>query len=64
MARWTERTYLLTDQYRDASKLQARMGVHERYSVNQYGWHRWVFDQLDLPPQSRVLELGCGPAIL
>jgi SAM-dependent methyltransferase len=64
MARWTERTYLLTDQYRDASKLQARMGLHERYSVNQYGWHRWVFDQLDLPSQGRILELGCGPAML
>ena len=64
MARWTERDYLLTDQYRDAAKLQTRMGLHERYSVNQYGWQRWVFDRLDLPPQGRVLELGGGPAML
>ena len=64
MARWTERAYLLTDQYRDASKLQARMGLHDRYGVNPYNWHRWVFDQLDLPPQGRALELGCGPARL
>ncbi len=64
MARWTERTYLLTDQYRDASKLQARMGLHDRYGVNPYNWHRWVFDQLDLPPGGSVLELGCGPAML
>src|SRR5919199_1347480 len=64
MARWTERDYLLTDQYRDAAKLRARMGLHERYGVNPYGWHRWVFDQLDLPPHGNVLELGCGPAML
>jgi SAM-dependent methyltransferase len=64
MARWTERDYLLTEQYRDAAKLRARMGLHERFSVNRYGWHRWVFDQLDLPPHDRVLELGGGPAML
>ena len=64
MACWTERDYLLTEQYRDAAKLRARMGLHERFSVNPYGWHRWVFDQLDLSPRGRVLELGCGPAAL
>jgi ubiquinone/menaquinone biosynthesis C-methylase UbiE len=26
--------------------------------------HRWVFDQLQLPPESCILELGCGPADL
>lgn len=28
------------------------------------GWHQWVFQQLDLPPQARVLEIGSGPAYL
>jgi ubiquinone/menaquinone biosynthesis C-methylase UbiE len=47
-------------QYRDASNLNARIALHERFSTNAYGWQRWVFDQLELPPDARVLELGCG----
>jgi SAM-dependent methyltransferase len=38
--------------------------LHERFSVNPYGWHRWVFDQLELAPGSRILEVGCGPGYL
>ena len=66
MSGWTDRRYL-TEQYQNASNLQARMGLHERYGVNRHGWHRWVFDHLDLPvslPRSHVLELGCGPGKL
>ncbi len=51
-------------QYRDASKLGARIALHRRFSTNEYPWQRWVFDQFDLPPESRVLELGCGPGDL
>ena len=47
-------------QYQDASNLNARIRLHERFSTNQYGWQRWLFDQLKLAPQSHVLELGCG----
>ena len=38
----------------------ARINLHRLYSTNTYGWQRWVFDHLDLPPDARVLELGCG----
>ena len=38
--------------------------LHLLYSTNQYGWHRWCFDQYALPAQASVLELGCGPAHL
>ena len=47
-------------QYRDASNLDARIHLHKRFSTNPQGWHRWVFEQLQLPPTSRILELGCG----
>ena len=50
--------------YRDSSKLDARKTLHGRFSTNPHGFHRWVFDQLELPPESRVLELGCGPGYL
>ena len=41
-----------------------RAHLHERFSVNRYGWHRWVFDRLSFAPDCRVLELGCGPGYL
>ena len=54
-----DRKYL-EKQYQDSKNLQARLSLHERFSVNKYGWHKWVFDQIDLPAQCRILELGCG----
>jgi ubiquinone/menaquinone biosynthesis C-methylase UbiE len=56
--------YLLTDQYRDATNLDARVRLHVLFSANKYGWNRWYFDQLDLPSHARILELGCGPGHL
>ncbi|MBV7339567.1 class I SAM-dependent methyltransferase [Chloroflexi bacterium TSY] len=50
----------VTSQYQDASNLNARIRLHRRFSTNKYGWPRWVFDQFGLPPQCRILELGCG----
>jgi ubiquinone/menaquinone biosynthesis C-methylase UbiE len=59
----TERHYL-EEQYKDASNLDARIQLHRRFSVNHYGWHRWVFDHVELPARCRILELGCGPGYL
>jgi ubiquinone/menaquinone biosynthesis C-methylase UbiE len=56
--------YLAGEQYKDASNLDARVQLHRLFSTNPYGWHKWAFDQLDLAPESRVLELGCGPGHL
>ncbi len=60
----SDQTYLLTDQYKDAAKLDARVQLHLLYSTNKYGWHQWCFDQYALPIEATVLELGCGPAYL
>ena len=51
-------------QYRDASNLNTRITLHQRFGTNEHPWQRWVFDQFKLPPVSRVLELGCGPGDL
>jgi len=65
MSKITDPQYLKTEQYKDASNLNARVEIHKRFSTNSYGWNRWVFDALEaLPQQARVLELGCGPAYL
>ena len=63
MTRLTDKNYLQR-QYRDASNLNARIALHERFSTNPNSWHHWVFEQIDLQPESKVLELGCGPAAL
>lgn len=51
-------------QYRDASNLNARIALHERFSANGYGLQRWIFDRIEPAGVSRVLDLGCGPARL
>ncbi len=60
----SERLYLRTEEYRDDRRLRARAALHERFSTNPAGFHRWLFDQLDLPPAAAVLEIGCGPGAL
>jgi ubiquinone/menaquinone biosynthesis C-methylase UbiE len=65
MTKFVDSTYLLTEQYKDASNLEARMALHDRFSTNKTDWQRWVFDHLlSLGSISQVLEVGGGPAKL
>jgi len=52
------------EQYENASNLRARIKIHELFSTNQYGWMRWFFEQMNIPENARILELGCGDASL
>lgn len=54
----------VSKQYANASNLDSRITLHQRFSVNEVPWHRWAFDHLDLPANARILELGCGTAAL
>ena len=58
-----DQTYL-REQYKNAANLNDRIQLHVRFSTNPYDFHLWVFDQLRLAADSRVLELGCGPGSL
>jgi SAM-dependent methyltransferase len=51
----------LEEQYRTDAHLNARIGLHARFSTNP-GWGRWLFDREAPPANARVLEVGCGPA--
>lgn len=65
MPKFTDPTYLKTDQYRNADKLNTRITIHERFSTNPQGWFPWVWDELaKLPTEAKVLELGCGSGAL
>ncbi len=52
--------YLLDKQYNTSTNLNARIQLHERFRTNPTDWHRWAFDQIEIEPGSRVLELGTG----
>jgi SAM-dependent methyltransferase len=64
MSLFTDREYLLADQYKNASNLDARIQLHRRFSTNPYGWMAWCFEHLDLGAEARILDLGCGPGDL
>jgi ubiquinone/menaquinone biosynthesis C-methylase UbiE len=64
MSKISDQSYLKTEQYNDAAKLNDRIQLHVRFSTNTYDWHRWVFDRLPAAPAAHVLEIGCGPAQL
>jgi SAM-dependent methyltransferase len=51
-------------QYRDASKLRARVRLYEVFGTNERGLQAWCFDGMQLPRGARVLELGSGTGSL
>jgi len=61
---FTDQAYLREEQYRDDANLRARLELHRRFSTSSQPWHRWVFEQLELPYQAEILEVGCGPGEL
>lgn len=64
MSKLTDRDYLLTGQYKNASNLDSRRRLHRCFSTNLYRWTLWVFDHLLLSSESRILDVGCGPSNL
>lgn len=64
MPGYRDQEYLLHEQYKDATNFSARVELNRRFSVNRYGWHRWIFDQLRIDEGGSILELGCGPGWL
>lgn len=56
---------LISEQYPNSARLDARVLLHRRFSTNPQGWYPWVFDILEkLTSPANVLELGCGPGYL
>lgn len=58
-----DKTYV-KDQYRASDNLQARIALHERFSIAKQKWFDWYFDHLDLPANAHLLEIGCGTGML
>ncbi len=51
-------------QYADSSNLNARVQLHEKFSLNPRDFAHWLFEHIDLPATATVLEVGCGPGWL
>lgn len=55
---------LWMNQYKNASNLSARICLHDQFSTNKLGWHKWFFQQIQLRDNLNILDLGCGNASL
>ncbi len=50
----------LKSQYQNANNISARISLHELYSTNKEGWFPWIFKNLNLTNNMKILEIGCG----
>ncbi len=53
----------IINQYKESGNLQKRINIHA-YSTAAVGWFPWVFQGLELQPNMKILELGCGTGTL
>lgn len=50
----------LVQQYKNASNLNIRISLHQKYSQNKVSWFDWIFSKIDLQEMEQILEIGCG----
>lgn len=50
----------VVEQYRNATNIDIRMRLHDKYSANPVSWFHWMFQFYLLSPNIQVLEIGCG----
>lgn len=51
---------IVKKQYENASNLNTRISIHEKYSINKTGFGNWIFSNYRIENGMSVLELGCG----
>jgi len=56
-------TQPLKKDYGSTHPLDIRTYIQERFRTRLDSWFEWVFDRLELPTTSRVLELGSGTGL-
>ncbi len=54
----------LLKQYSDSKNFMARVELNRRFGTNPHKWTLWLFDQIQFKKDAKILELGCGNAIL
>ena len=53
----------LREQYATDANFLARVALHARFATNPH-WLEWLFEREAPAPGARLLEAGCGPALL
>jgi ubiquinone/menaquinone biosynthesis C-methylase UbiE len=59
-----EKITAVSSQYADSKNFMARIELNRRFGTNSYKWTSWIFDHIKFPKEAKILELGCGNAIL
>lgn len=54
----------IAEQYKDSRNFVARIELNKKFRTNPQPFTAWLFDEIDFQESSRILELGCGNAIL
>lgn len=50
-------------QYENSDNLKKRIGIY-KYNSNKENWCNWVYKQIPIEPNMKILELGCGTGAL
>lgn len=51
---------VVANQYVTSTRLETRISIHEKYSLNKQPFGEWIVSHYHLQPGEQVLELGCG----
>lgn len=51
------------EQYQSSANLNKRINIHS-YSTGAQNWFDWVYERLQIQSGQRILEIGCGNAVL
>lgn len=54
----------LKNQYQNASNISSRISLHSLYAQNPKGWFPWIYEQCQIQPGMKILEVGCGEGTL
>lgn len=54
----------LKSQYLNATNITARIQLHRDFSQNRQGWFPWIYQNCQIKPSMKILELGCGNGAL
>lgn len=58
--KFSQKTDIIKEQYKNSNNLNKRISIHEKYSTNKLGFGNWIVSKYEILPNYRVLELGCG----
>lgn len=55
--------YFVKEQYKNSDNLNARINLHT-FNINKTDWNVWFFNNMNIPENAKILELGCGNGLL